>query len=103
MDLLYYNTRITDELDDSIAYIKRAFCLKDTDSDKASLYKELSSTELNHAKILIGMFEDDYKKEVAQFENAVPSFYTDVHKCLNDMYLEQSAKIQLMHQQYSNK
>ena len=67
MDLLYYNTRITDELDDSIAYIKRAFCLKDTDSDKASLYKELSLTELNHAKILMGMFEDDYKREVAQF------------------------------------
>lgn len=47
MDLLYYNTKITDELDDSIAYIKRAFCFKDTDSDKASLLQraQLNRTE----------------------------------------------------------
>lgn len=103
MDLLYYYCKISDELEDATNYIKKAFCLKTSDSDKSSLFKEMSSTELNHAKILMGMFENDYETEIKQFGENVPDFYKDTYKSMNKMYLEQSTTIQVMHQQYSNK
>lgn len=103
MDLFYYYCNVSDELEGAANYIKKAFCLKESDPDKASLFKEMSSTELNHAKILMGMFENDYDKEIKQFGDKVPDFYKDTYKSMNEMYLEQATAIQVMHQQYSNK
>lgn len=102
MNLLYYNTQIKEELEDAAAYIKRACCMKAIDQNKADKFAKLSQEELGHAKVLLELFEEDYAKEIKQFDS-VPTFYSDVHKSMNDMYLEYSTQAELMQQTYSEK
>jgi hypothetical protein len=102
MNLLYYNTQIKEELEDAAAYIKKACCLKASNKEKAEKFVKLSQDELNHAKSLFEMFEADYSEEIKRFES-IPSFYSDAHKSMNDMYLECYGEIEMMHKSYSEK
>lgn len=102
MNLLYYNAQIKEELEDAAAYIKKACCLKSSNSSKAERYAKLGQEELTHAKALLEMFEEDYSEEVKHFD-IVPTFYTDVHKSMIDMYLEFHTQAELMLRAYSEK
>jgi ferritin len=102
MNLLYYNTQIKEELEEAAAYIKKACCLKVSNKEKAEKFAKLSQDELSHAKTLFEMFEADYSEEIKRFES-IPSFYSDAHKSMNDMYLECYGEIEMMHKSYSEK
>lgn len=102
MNLLYYNTQIKEELEDAAAYIKRACCVKSINKAKADTFAKLSQEELSHAKALLDLFEEDYSNEVKRFDT-IPTFYSDSHKSMNDMYLEYHTEVELMQQTYSEK
>lgn len=103
MDICYYVDQMKDELDGSIAYIKRAIHCKTLHPEWAALYASMSEAELGHADNLVKIFEDDYKLETAKIAGETPEIYKAVYKDINDMYAEQTAKIKYMHEVYKNK
>lgn len=102
MNLVYYSCRIKEELSDAESYIEEAMCCKVTNPTKSEKLSKLSSSELEHAETLMGMFEDDYGMTIKLMQS-VPSIYMETHKIISDMYLEGVAKVKLMIQEYSSK
>ena len=102
MNLVYYSCRIKEELSDAESYIEEAMCCKVANPSKAEKLSKLSASELEHAGILLEMFEDDSGMEIKLMQS-IPLIYTEAHKIINDMYLEGVAKVKLMIQEYSSK
>lgn len=98
MDVCYYNNQIKEELDGACDYIQRAIITKAEHPQWSALYMRMSDAELEHAKDLIDIFEDDYKESATD-----DPIYEDIRAALLSMYTENVAKIRLMHQSYASK
>lgn len=99
--ICYYNTQIKEELDGAKEYIEKAICCKQDHPDWAKLYAEMSEAELNHAKSLVMIFEDDYKKTVDTLETVDP-IYPQFKEELLKMYTEFTGNIKCMHELYAS-
>lgn len=102
MDICYYNSQIRDELDGAAEYIKRAINCKAKHPEWAALYAKMSEAELDHAKNLIDIYEDDLKS--IKMEAKDPDFvsYLDSEsKILRNMYAESVAKIKYMQEMFN--
>lgn len=108
VDYCYYNLQIKDELDGAADYIKRAINAKEKHPEWANLYAKMSEAELDHAKNLMQIYEDDlktFKMEVGEENKAdqFSSYLNSESMILHDMYTETVAKIKHMHDIYASK
>lgn len=102
MNVCYYTLKIKDELDGAKAYIEDAISKKKSHPDWAKLYAEMSDAELTHAKNLIAIFEDDYKKDTEKLSD-IPSIYTQIHDDILKMYTEGASCVKQMQSVYTSK
>lgn len=99
MDICYYNTQLREELDGATEYIHKAMHCKKEHPSQASLFYKMSSAELEHATMLIKIFEEDYKNSTTEME-VIPDCIVQVRTTLLDMYAEFSAKIKYLQEMY---
>ncbi len=99
MNICYYNTQLKDELDGATAYINKAIPLKKEHPNWASMYIKMAMAELDHAAIIVKIFEEDYKLLTASM-NPIPDYLSDTRKSILDMYAEFSSKIKYLHETY---
>ena len=101
MDAYYFKKQIREELDGAEEYIKRAIEIRAMDPSWAKMFVDMSSAELDHASNLFKMFEEYYKKVNEDHIDSIPRYMKEIKECIDDTYMEESAKIRMMHDVYS--
>lgn len=101
MDAYYFKKQIREELDGAEEYIKRAVEIRAMNSSWGDMFVEMSSNELDHAAHLFKMFEEYYKKIYESYGDNIPKYMKDAKECIEEMYMEDGAKIRIMHEMYS--
>lgn len=99
MDIVNYIDTIRDELEGADSYIRKAIVCKSEHPTWASMYAKMSEAELVHAVDNVKIFEDDFKSQDADVQDVL----SGVHDSVISMYAEQSSRIKMMHQIYSDK
>ena len=101
MDAYYFKKQIREELDGAEEYIKRAVEIRAMNSSWGKMFVDMSSNELEHAAHLFKMFEEYYQKLYESNGENMPKYIKDIKDCIDEMYMEEGAKIRLMHEMYS--
>lgn len=99
MDVCYYNNQIKEELDGANEYIRKAIVNKKDHAAWANMYLKMGLAELDHASMLVKIFEDDYKLLTSEMKE-IPSYVSDIRTSILDMYTEFASKIEYMHKIY---
>ena len=100
MTLEYFHDRICDELSGAEDYIKFAMEVRAMDPSFAKQFVEMSAAELDHATRLYKMFEQYYQKATTAFSE-IPTYMSDMQKCVVDKYMDSYPKIKAMHEAYN--
>ncbi len=101
MDVCYYNNQIREELDGATAYIQKAIALKKERPQWANMYIKMGMAELEHASILVKIFEDDYKLLTSTMPE-IPTYLSSTRESMLGMYAEFSAKAKYLHETYDS-
>jgi ferritin len=99
MDICYYNSQLKDELDGAMEYVQRAMHCKKDYPNWASMYMKMATAELDHASMLIKIFEEDYKLSTDEMDE-IPQCIEDVRTTLLDMYAEFATKVKYLQEMY---
>ena len=99
MEFFYYNNQLKDELDGANNYARKAMYCKKDHPNQASMYLKMSAAELEHASMVMKIFEEDYKLSTESMEE-IPQCISDMRKSLIDMYAEFASKIKYLHEMY---
>lgn len=104
MDIHYYNSQIKDELDGAKAYICKAIDLKPEHEDWAKSYARMSEMELEHAKTLLTIFDDDFKMEVENGDHGedYKELAHGIKRLISDMYSEGLICVEKLHDKYDS-
>lgn len=100
MDLEYFKDHICEELSGAKEYAMNAIEIKPMSATWGSKLLEMSAQELAHAKNLFGMWQEYYGIQTKDRMNNIPDCFIDANEEITRMYVEESAKIQYMHQVY---
>lgn len=96
MDVEYFKRQICDELCGAEDYAKRAIEIKPMSATWSAKLLEMSTQELDHAKKLFAMWQEYYGIQIKNREQDIPKYLEDANSEITDMYLEGSAKAQMM-------
>lgn len=99
MNICYYNNQLKDELDGAMEYAQKAIHYKNEYPNWASMYMKMANAELDHALMIVKIFEDDYKMSTEDMEE-IPQCIVDVRTTLLDMFAEFTAKIKYLQETY---
>lgn len=102
MNLCKHILQIKEELDGAKAYIEDAITCKASHPDWAKLYASMSDAELTHAKYLLDIFEDWYKKET-DTKQAIDPIYPSIRESILTMYSESVSCVKNMQSIYTSK
>ncbi len=97
MDANYFKNQICDELDGAKCYIKKAIELKPMAPAWTKMLVEMSAAELKHAEYLYKMF-GEYYQQMSNTYTEVPKYIQDIRTEVTEMYVDEVAKIKLMHE-----
>lgn len=99
MDICYYNKQLKEELDGAFEYIHKAIPLKKEHPNWATMYIKMAMAELDHASMIVKIFEEDYKILTTGM-NPIPDYLSCIRSSILDMYSEFSSKIKYLHETY---
>lgn len=100
MDLEYFKSHIMEELEGAKDYIIRAMELKPMNASWAKNLCEMSAQELSHASLLFNMF-NEYCATLAANYSELPDYVRDIRDEITPKFMECSANIKHMHEQYN--
>ena len=100
MDLVYLKDHITEELNDSKDYIKRAIEIRPMNANWGKILFDMSAQELTHASYFYNMF-NEYCVILSKNYVEMPDYISKIRDEVVDMYTECSVKIKAMHEMYA--
>lgn len=99
MDAEYFKNAICEELEGAKDYAMRAMEIKPMSATWHGKLVEMSTQELAHAKQLFAMWQEYYGIQTKNRMDNIPEYLEKMNTCITETYLEELAKVQMIHSQ----